>query len=205
MKSFTIRKRFLVSLVSVLCACVALFANFGLRSEAGSRVAALSGSIANTEPLGKIEDLVPANSVNLRYVSGPSVWSPLTSLAASQARPLSLANGDVNADGFADLICAYGTNDGGYLVIYYGDERAFSSSRPGVLENKFSAPFSHYLVIQLDHTPDFVYTGDFDRDSRRDILTASRNGLSLNVFLARENSFSRSEVSLPGPLSDSPR
>jgi CSLREA domain-containing protein len=124
----------------------------------------------------------------------------------AQTQPLALATDDFNGDGFPDLVCAYALPyNGGFLLIYYGDESAFAPQGGEALQNiiaqRFPTPFRAVAVIKLDDAPDFLFTGDFDRDSRKDILTAAKNGQKLNFLVGdgHEN-FAAESISLPEGL-----
>jgi hypothetical protein len=156
------------------------------------------------------DNVVPDNPVKMKFLRGVAVKTgtdrtQLTSDDSAQMTPLSLASGDLNADGFPDLVTGYGTPNGGVLIVRYGSDKAFAPTDPAdiaaFIENRFAYPFSGESVISLDHAPDFLFTGDFDRDSRRDILTAAKGGVELNVLQSEGGEFSRRTIDLPGQLS----
>lgn len=203
MRKFATYKRFVVSSTFLLltCAVVALVIGGASQAKNNDLAAPVSGRA--------VENIVQNNPAGIRFVSDPARRGQPADLASrgvdpSQARPLSLASADLNGDGFPDLICGYELPDGGLIVIRYGDERAYAPTDPAdiqaVIENRYPEPFRGSTVIRLDHAPEFIFTGDFDRDSRRDIMTAARGGLSLNVLLGGNGGFTAKSLELPGQL-----
>jgi hypothetical protein len=169
MKVLMTRKRSLASLSLVLCVCFVVASYFGRPSEAENRGAvSLEAKIESVVP-EIFEDLVPNNPANIRFVRAGKMQAERSEADVSRITPLTLASGDLNADGLPDLVCGYAVPGGGLVTIYYGDARAFAPTDPtdiqAAIENRYRAPFSGSRTIRLDHAPDFFFTGDFDRDS----------------------------------------
>ncbi|HJS50913.1 MAG TPA: FG-GAP repeat protein, partial [Pyrinomonadaceae bacterium] len=194
-------KRFVVPsvLVFLCCAFVGFTSHRTTEAENLARPSSRSKHIARS--------VVPDNPAKINFVRGTRADGDPTDpelvrsgIDVSQARPLSLASGDLNADGFPDLVCGYEVAGGGMIVIRYGDERAYAPTDPAdvqaVIQNQFRAPFGGSTSITLDHPPEFLFTGDFDRDSRRDVLTAARGGQSMTILRSEEGGFSPAVVDL---------
>ena len=199
-------KRFVVSSTFVIFSCFVIVLAIGRTSEAENQTL---GSTPSVDATVVVDTVAPDNSASVKFVNGAELKGQTEDLVSrgvdpSQARPLTLASADLNADGFPDLVCGYEVLGGGLLVIHYGDARAYAPTDPAdiqaILQNRFPVPFRGSTVIKLDHAPEFLFTGDFDRDSRRDILTAARGGLSLNVLFAGTDGFSAKSVELSGQL-----
>jgi hypothetical protein len=113
-------------------------------------------------------------------------------LSENQARGLSLASGDLDADGCADLVCGYAAPDGsGLLTLHQGNadfsepyrpEAGRRKSREQLTDAPFLAP-AH--VFTLPVPPDYLGTGDFDADGHQDVVAAARGEAGL--FLLRGN------------------
>ena len=98
---------------------------------------------------------------------------------------LALALGDFDEDGMPDLICGFGTDDGGVFTVQRGNLDAIfpdtlEAARRRVEGRFVDAPFSAQAqTTDLDHRPDFVQAGDFDGDGHQDVVTASREDIRL--------------------------
>ncbi|HEV8267960.1 MAG TPA: VCBS repeat-containing protein, partial [Thermoanaerobaculia bacterium] len=111
----------------------------------------------------------------------------VATLVLGTARPLSLAADDFDADGFPDLVVGYAGAGGGVLALHRGDPEAFGPTDPEVLRgigsNRFPEPFLNAVqALALAVAPDFLVTGDFDRDGNRDVVVASRGGTSFYLL-----------------------
>jgi len=171
----------------------------------------IAGKINLSENTGTIRQAQSGPSlINLQRGRGLRTDNLAAGLAAqeidpAQAQPTTMATDDLNGDAFPDLICGYATPNGGFLLIYYGDEAAFApnggKNPENLIQNRFPVPFGEMVAIRLDEAPDFILTGDFDRDSRKDIRTARRHGNSLNLQAnQRGGNFTSKRLDLPGKL-----
>ncbi len=128
--------------------------------------------------------------------------------AFADLRPVSIASADINRDGFPDLVSGYAATGGGAAVIRFGDPESFGPTRTetldGIKNGVFPKPFlPESLIIRLAEAPDFLATGDFDRDGELDILTATQGSSDIFVFsnVGGDNSFSRvRKLSLAGQI-----
>ncbi|MEP7336630.1 MAG: CSLREA domain-containing protein, partial [Acidobacteriota bacterium] len=121
-----------------------------------------------------------------------------------QAQALSLASDDINLDGFPDLVCGYAGLDGGLVTLHLGNPEAFSPTRQetlqGIIKGRYPDPFiTDTAVLSVPEAPDFLATGDFNRDGRLDILTAARGGSTLYLLAGDENHGFQSAKALPLP------
>ena len=103
------------------------------------------------------------------------------SLAAADAKPLSLAGDDFNHDGYPDFVAGYATNGGGALVVYLADQEAFAPQSPqsikGIVQGEFPESFSRSAAaIPIPVAPDILAVGDFNRDGNADIVFAAQGG-----------------------------
>ncbi len=118
----------------------------------------------------------------------PTVYtgSP-TAIAAWQHRraiPLSLASGDLDEDGRADLIVGYGGAQGGFLVVYQAHPHVLAASGAGLspggvgfhLEStgRDVLPFrTSARLIELPEAPQWLTVGDIDADGHLDAIIAA--------------------------------
>jgi len=150
---------------------------------------AVKAAAANT-PYIKLQESRELEPV---YVDGSADKISLQSASAhasvlpGQAKPLSLASGDLNSDGYPDLLCGYSTTSGGMLTLHRGDPQALAPTNRDVLRdianNQFPDPFlKDSTVFELPDAPDFMGAGDFTRDGKMDVIVAARGGNSLYLL-----------------------
>lgn len=110
---------------------------------------------------------------------GTTYRGAATALEGAQARATAMATADFNQDGAADLVAAYAGGNGGYLAFYRGNLETLSARTPetfeGMKRGQFPAPFAAEAnLIAVPVAPDFVGTGDFNRDGAMDVIVAAR-------------------------------
>ena len=96
-------------------------------------------------------------------------------------RPLALAAGDFDIDGAPDLLSGYAAGAQGFITLRRGNLDAFAPSdaavfaaiQQGRMPNSFLPATRTFAVPEA---PDFLATGDFNHDSLRDVLSATRGG-----------------------------
>lgn len=125
-------------------------------------------------------------------------------LKQGQVQALSLASDDINLDGFPDLVCGYAGSGGGVVTLHLGNSEAFSPTRPetiqSIIKGRYPEPFlADAVVLPVPEIPDFLATGDFNRDGRLDILTAARGGDAIYLLAGDENHGFQSAKALPLP------
>ncbi|MGD0735468.1 MAG: Ig-like domain repeat protein [Terracidiphilus sp.] len=143
----------------------------------------------------------------LRSPSGPKIWlqdnRPLTvqhvpaalnggvsfgslgGLRSSQ--PVSMAQGDVDADGYGDLVVGYRSASGGYISILRGNINAFApqnqESFQAIARGEFPSPFlSQAATFAIPVSPDFIALGDFAGHGNQDLIVATRGSNVLYLF-----------------------
>lgn len=184
-----------IALVATVICAVFFYAfsnSFLSNAETVSQNIKIGGEIHQSDD-GAIRSEAPDGQSFVKFQNGRTLkTSELAGAAATQgvdlaqAQAISAATDDFNADGYPDLVIGGAAPDGGFLLIYYGDEEAFSPSNPkvlrGIAENlDFPVPFKTTTFIKLPNAPDFLFAGDFDRRGGKDILTAARGGEVLNL------------------------
>ncbi|HEY6252099.1 MAG TPA: right-handed parallel beta-helix repeat-containing protein, partial [Candidatus Angelobacter sp.] len=122
-----------------------------------------------------------------------------------QGQPVSLASGDLDADGFDDLVVGYRTPTGGVISIHRGNMDAFApqsdASFQAIGQGKFPSPFLlEAKTFQVPVSPDFLALGNFSGSGNKDLVVASKGGNTLYIFPAdgKGNFASPEAVSLPG-------
>jgi parallel beta-helix repeat protein len=111
-----------------------------------------------------------------------------SSFLSPQEEPLALASDDFDEDGIPDLVCAYSSNESGILTIHSGNPDAIypnsSAAKLRKAAGEFTdAPFlSQTYTKEIEESPDFLGTGDFDADGHRDIVTARRGSNRLHLL-----------------------
>ena len=100
---------------------------------------------------------------------GRSVAAASASL--SGARPLSLASGDLNVDGYPDLVTGYASANGSFVTVRLGNPEAFGPTRPETIEAIKNGQFHDSFLpdvalLPVPEAPEFLAVGDFDRDGR---------------------------------------
>ncbi|MEP6848650.1 MAG: CSLREA domain-containing protein [Acidobacteriota bacterium] len=206
-----------LAILFVLFGCIAAAAalKFSTPARAGEYSSA-KRSISLKEPLAFAEPFTarraPENSRIVNIGDGHDVETANlpARLAAeginfSTARPLALVSDDLNNDGLPDLICGYASDKGGFLLVYYGSSRAYAPKEPqdiaDQIAQRFPEPFDGVDLIALDYAPDFIVTGDFDRDGKIDILTAPLGGYTLDLAVGSGEGFrSAKAIDLPGQV-----
>ena len=188
-----IRLRISVSLALLLMTVVALAGSsvpwVSSWARANTRSAVKAAAAANT-PYVKLQESRELESV---YIDASADKVSLQSASArasvlpGQPKPLSLASGDLNSDGYPDLLCGYSTTSGGMLTLHRGDPAAFAPvSRDvlrGIANNQFPDPFlKDSTIFELPDAPDFMGAGDFTRDGKMDVIVAARGGNALYLL-----------------------
>jgi hypothetical protein len=127
-------------------------------------------------------------------------------LKSGRAEARSLATADLNGDAAPDLVAGYEFNGIGIVTVTFGNIDGFAPADDSILvriQAGYNPPSLHEDAIPyvVPETPDFLMTGDFNRDGIADVLFAARGG-SLNM-LAGDGTGKlelQEPISLPGPV-----
>jgi hypothetical protein len=161
---------------------------------------------ANGTETGPHISIQDPQAVSVTYVGQPGAAQTLNS---GQAQPLSLARGDFNQDGIADLVAGYAAPDGsGILALHTGNLDAFApqsyASWQEIGLGHFPSPFlPAATAFPLPVRPDFLAAGNLLGSSCLDLVAGAR-GDSVLTYLAGDghgNFGAPQTVPLPGPLS----
>jgi hypothetical protein len=83
-------------------------------------------------------------------------------------RPTALVTDDFDGDGVPDLVCGYAGSTSNALTVRLGVAAAMRRWAPDT-----RAPFREDVgVLEAPAAPDYLVTGDFDNDGRRDLVLA---------------------------------
>ncbi|HEY2171453.1 MAG TPA: VCBS repeat-containing protein, partial [Candidatus Angelobacter sp.] len=132
-------------------------------------------------------------------VSGPKIWlqdnqslpvahtGAAASVMTGAAQPVSLASGDIDADGVADLLVGYSAPGGGVIAVHRGNLDAFAPQSDASLQaigrGEFPSPFlTQANTFTVPVSPDFIAIGNFTGNGERDLVVAARGGNALYVF-----------------------
>ena len=139
-------------------------------------------------------------NLNLRYTGE----SGAAALSAGRAQALSLAQGDLDEDGVADLVIGYATAKGGAVAIHRGnpDARAPRSHQSFLAAGRgqFPDPFLPQVkVLDVGVMPDLLAVADLDGDGHKDIIVGSRTSATVYALLGDgKGKFSRTlQIHLP--------
>jgi uncharacterized repeat protein (TIGR01451 family) len=151
--------------------------------------------------LSNLANDLPAATALQATATGPKIWlqdnRPLAVVhtgAAVQnpglmgaAQPLSLASGDIDGDGVADLLVGYSAPGGGVIAVHRGNLDAFAPQSDASLQaigrGEFPSPFlSDAQTFSIPVTPDFLALGNFTGDGQRDLIIAARGSNTLYIF-----------------------
>jgi uncharacterized repeat protein (TIGR01451 family) len=136
----------------------------------------------------------------------PSYAGKSDAVAALQtgATPVSLTLGDLDADGAPDLVVGYTTAKGGVVVVTRGNPDAFAPTDATLKRLQGKNPdalLSKASVFAVPVSPDLIATGDFNRDAKRDVLVAARDGAAYLLAGDGEgNLLAAKQVSLAGAV-----
>src|SRR5215469_3736421 len=165
----------------------------------------VSATLAQTAGASVAQQIVSAGTTG-NLPSGPRIWLqdrqplPVQHMAAGQgtgspvdlsglghAQPVSMTSGDLDADGFDDLVVGYSTGNGGYISIHRGNMDAFApqsdASFQAIGRGEFPSPFQlQAQTFSVGVSPDFVALGDFTGQGNKDLAVAAKGGNALYIF-----------------------
>src|SRR5262249_49882520 len=106
------------------------------------------------------------------------------------------------------LVCGYASASAGIISVHRGNLDAFApqsqQSFQAIANGQFPDPFlPDATLLEAPEQPDFLASGDFDRDGNLDILAGARGGEALYLFAGNgKGGFSAAQkIMLPGKLS----
>lgn len=190
--------RFRFAALGVVLAITIGFAYFPTKSRAASGTTTEVPGVER--PLFGLKN--PAK-VKVSYKGSPDF---VKALDAGAARPTSMAAADFDLDGAVDLVLGYGTAGGGLIALLRGNPDAFAPKDQNLyraaLRGDVPPTFlPSAAIFRVPESPDFLATGDFNRDGYQNVLVGTRNGgLYLLDGDGRGNLREPRAISLPGRL-----
>lgn len=192
-----------------------VIARFGVSASSGSSGSSGSASVAQTGQSPEAVTVRAAKRGNPRMnlqdgrsavATYKNAITKVVSNSLSGARSLSLASGDLNVDGYPDLVAGYTSANGSFVTVSLANPEAFAPTRPETIEaiknGQFHDSFQpNAALLPVPEAPEFLAVGDFDRDGRLDILTATRGNDTMYLALGDEAGFSVPQaLHLPGTV-----
>src|SRR5271170_1185698 len=158
--------------------------------------------------------IVPSSAKPLANLKNPQTLKvtyagsadAVAALQSGTATPTALAAADFNADGAMDVVAGYSTKAGGVVALFSGNPDAYAPKDTTLyqkaMQGKVPGTFlSKAVAFTVPESPDFIATGDFNRDANKDVLVAARGG---NIYLlagdGNGNLLAPRMVSLPGQV-----
>ena len=149
--------------------------------------------------------------LNLRDGRGMSVnyggdKQAAVALQSGAAQARSLASADFDRNGTTDLVAGYAFNGAGMISLQRGNPDAFAPADDSVFTRIQQGHDPPSLLADADAyavpvSPDFLFTGNFNHDSEKDVLFAAKGGA---LYLMTGNGAGRldapQQIDLPGPV-----
>src|SRR5262245_13159673 len=177
--------RISVSLVLLLITGAALIGYWFPTGSVSVRAAKRSPLqlVGETTPYIKLQE---SRELQANYAQSGNV-SASSALQSGSTSPVAMTSADVDRDGFPDLLVGYAASRGGTITLHRGDKRAFAPEDPqviqGIIHGDFPDPFvKEAKTYEVPVSPDFIGTGDFDRDSRIDLIATARGGTAMYLW-----------------------
>jgi len=130
--------------------------------------------------------------------------SVVNAMQSGQAKARTLASADLDGDATPDLLAGYAYGGTGIVTIQRGNPEAFAPKDESVYQRMHDGYNPNSLLpigetFQVPVAVDFLQAGDFNNDSRKDVLVAAQGGdLFLLAGDGSGNLSAPTQVALPG-------
>ena len=123
-------------------------------------------------------ELQNTGSLRISFTGSPDL---VATLDAGAARPTAMVASDFDRDGAPDLVIGYGTAGGGVIALLRGNPDAFAPKNQNLYQAAMRGQIpqtfvSAATVFRIPGSPDFMTTGDFNRDGYEDLLVGTKGG-----------------------------
>src|ERR1051325_4706917 len=130
----------------------------------------------------------------------------VAALQSGGAQPRALASADFDHNGTPDVVAGYGFNGGGIITLQRGNPDAFAPADDSVFVRMQQGYNPESLlpgadVYSVPVSPDFLVTGTFTKDGKKDVVFAAKGGGLYLMKGKRDGRFGDPEqINLPGPV-----
>ena len=130
----------------------------------------------------------------VNFENGKELFST-NSIANSSSQAKVLASADFDSDGIADLVTVDSTRR---LKFYRGNaEYRSADNKLSKQENRIAPFYPEAKSFSLNISPDYLETGDFNADGKKDILAAAKNDNNFKLLSGDEKGSFTEPLSIP--------
>jgi len=193
-------RRIVCVAIMLAAGCMLLSLNLATRKAESQSVATVDEGRRGKAPF----DLQDARQMSVTFHGAAGATQ---SLQSGQAAPRALASEDLDGNGTPDLVTGFADGRTGIITIQHGNPDAFAPADESVFERLVQGYNPESFLPDAEAypvpaPPDFLAIGNFDHQSGKDILFASKGGgLYLMAGDGRGQFGLPVQIDLPGMVS----